>query len=132
MQAGSEAGDRFKKGEIPSLEGPGALHAGGSIHIDQYAAARTRDTSRSEGTAETAEIAEKIWLCVLCGLPGFFLYAYRFEVRARFLLDVLVQAVAMRVHRHDRREVLDLEMPHRFGRAELEQRHIVYRLIARA
>jgi hypothetical protein len=42
-------------------------------------------------------------------------------------LDVLVQAVAVRVHRDDGREVLDeLEVPHRLGRAELEQRHAVH------
>ena len=54
------------------------------------------------------------------------------EVLARLLLDVLVQAVAVRVHRDDRREILDREMPHRFGRAELEQRHAVHALIVRA
>ena len=46
------------------------------------------------------------------------------ELLARGVLNVLVQAVAVRVHRHDRREVFHLEMPHRFRRAELEQRDI--------
>ena len=44
---------------------------------------------------------------------------------ARLLLDVLVQRVAVRVHRHDRGKVFDGQMPHRLGRAELEQRHAV-------
>src|SRR4051812_48188085 len=50
------------------------------------------------------------------------------ELLAGFLLHVLVQAVAVRVHRDDRGEILHGEMPHRFGRAELEQRHVVYLL----
>ena len=58
--------------------------------------------------------------------------ADRLEMLARFLLDVLVQAVAVRVHRDDGRKIFDRQVPHRFGRAELEQRHAVDRLIARA
>src|SRR5690349_18468209 len=49
----------------------------------------------------------------------------RREVLTRLLFDVLVQAVAVRVHGHDRREVLDRQVPHRFGRAELHQRDAV-------
>jgi hypothetical protein len=44
------------------------------------------------------------------------------------LLDVFVQAVAERIHRHDGREVLDRKMLHRFGRAELQERHVVHTL----
>src|SRR4051794_2992157 len=54
-----------------------------------------------------------------------FLYADRFEVVAALLLDVFMQRVAVRVHRHNRRKVFHAEMPHRFGRAEFEQRDAV-------
>src|SRR4029078_4292601 len=53
------------------------------------------------------------------------LYADGLEMLARGLFDILVQAVAVRVHRDDRREVLDLEVPHLFRRADLEQRHFI-------
>ena len=49
----------------------------------------------------------------------------RFEVRAGFLLDVLVQTVAVRVHGDNCRKILHGQMPHGFGRAELEERHAV-------
>src|SRR5438445_9817857 len=44
---------------------------------------------------------------------------------ARFRLDVFVQAVSVRIHRDDRWKIADGEMPHGFGRAEVEQRHAV-------
>src|SRR3954470_9065570 len=44
------------------------------------------------------------------------------------LLDVLVQRIPVRVHRHDSREIFDAQVPHRFGRTEFHQRHAVHRL----
>ena len=37
----------------------------------------------------------------------------------------LCRLVAVRVHGDDRREIADVEVPHRLGRAELHQRHAV-------
>src|SRR5262249_20065948 len=51
--------------------------------------------------------------------------ADHFQLLPGFLLDVLVQAVAVRVHRDDRWKLLDRQMPHRFGRSEFEQRNAV-------
>ena len=34
-----------------------------------------------------------------------------------------MHAVAVGVHRHDRGEILDGEMPHGFGRTEIEERY---------
>src|SRR5947209_4548542 len=62
--------------------------------------------------------------CGLCGETSW-LNAYLFQMRAGRLLDVFVQAVPVRVHRDDRGKVFHGEMPHRFGRAELQQRHAV-------
>ena len=39
------------------------------------------------------------------------------------LLHIRVQTVAVRVHRHDRREILHPQMPHRLRNAELQQMH---------
>src|SRR5215510_63953 len=54
----------------------------------------------------------------------------RREDLSRCLLDVGVQAVPVRVHCDDRREIADLEVPHRLGRAELGERDAVHALDA--
>ncbi len=37
------------------------------------------------------------------------------EMLARFLFNVGVQAIAVRIHGDDRHEIVDSQMPHRFG-----------------
>ena len=54
----------------------------------------------------------------------------RFQLAAGLRFDLRVQAVAVRVHRDDRREIADVEVPHGFGRAELEQRDVDHALDA--
>src|SRR2546426_10358485 len=44
----------------------------------------------------------------------------------RLLFDVLVQTVSVRVHRDDRGEIFDGQVPHRFRRAELEEGYAVH------
>jgi hypothetical protein len=41
-----------------------------------------------------------------------------FQLLARRALDVGVQAVAVRIHSHDRCETIDADVPHGFGNAE--------------
>src|SRR5258705_9858804 len=43
------------------------------------------------------------------------------ELFGRFLLDFPVQAVAVRVHCHNRREILHVQVPHRFRGPEFHQ-----------
>ena len=51
-----------------------------------------------------------------------------FELFGGRLLDVGVQAVAVRVHGHDRREIIHPQMPHGFGNSEVDQVHTQHRL----
>src|SRR4029078_7618480 len=94
-----------------------------------YRSLRTRTSSgyaTPEKTAKIAKNAEQSLSALSAFLRGFFLNADGLEMLPGFLLDVLVQAVPVRVHRHDRREVFHFELPHRLRRAELEQRDAIH------
>ncbi len=55
-------------------------------------------------------------------MPGF---RYGLEVPARLLLEVLVETVTVRIHRHDSRKISDGQVPHCFRGAEFHERHTI-------
>src|SRR4030095_6168477 len=46
------------------------------------------------------------------------------EHYCRRLLDIRVKRIPMRIHRHNRRKVLYLQMPHRFRYSKFEEAHV--------
>ena len=52
--------------------------------------------------------------------------ALAFQSCKRRLLHYLMQAVPMRIHRHDRHKVRGMQMPHRLGNAELHPMHAIH------